>query len=54
MEHRCCIGLINIEGKSVFDGLIENLDCIIQHEGYKAVTNKAVLGKFRAVAEMQE
>ena len=43
MEHRCCIELLNIQGKLVFDGSIENLDCIIQHEEYKAFTNKAVL-----------
>ena len=43
MEHRCCIELLNIEGKLVFDGSIENLDCITQHEEYKAITNKAVL-----------
>ena len=46
MEHRCCIELLNIQGKLVFDGLIENLGSIIQHEEteYKAITNKAVLG----------
>ena len=44
MEHPCCIELLNIQGKLVFDGSIENLDCIIQHEEYKAIlTNKAVL-----------
>ena len=43
MEHRCCIELFNIQWKLVFDGSIENLDCIIQHEEYKAITNKAVL-----------
>ena len=43
MEHRCCIELLDIQGKLVFDGSIENLDCIIQHEKNKAITNKAVL-----------
>ena len=43
MEHRCCIELLNIQGKLVFDGSIENLGCIIQHEEHKAITNKAVL-----------
>ena len=43
MEHRCCIELLNIEGKLVFYGSIENLGCIIQHKEYKAITNKAVL-----------
>ena len=33
----------NIQGKFIFDGSIENLDCIIQHEEYKAITNTAVL-----------
>jgi len=47
MEHRCCIELLNIKGKLVFDGSIENLDCIIQHEEYKAITNKAVLENAR-------
>ena len=42
MERRCCIELLNIQGKLVFDGSIEDLDCIIQHEEYKAIT-KAVL-----------
>ena len=40
MEHRCCIKFLNIQ---VFDGSIENLDCIIKHEEHKAITNKAVL-----------
>ena len=43
MEHSCCIELLNIQGKLAFDGLIENLDCIIQHQEYKAITNRAVL-----------
>ena len=43
MEHRCCIELLNIQGKLVLDGSIENLDFIIQNEEYKAFTNKAVL-----------
>ena len=37
MEHRCCIEFLNIKGKLVFDGSIENLDCIIRHEEYKAI-----------------
>ena len=43
MEHRCCIEFLNIQGKLVFDGSIENLDCIIQHEEYKAIKNRAIL-----------
>ena len=43
MEHRCCVEVLNIQGKLVFDGSIDNLDCITQHEEYKAITNKAVL-----------
>ena len=43
MEHRCCTEFLNIKGKLVFDGSIENLDSLIQHEEYKAITNKAVL-----------
>ena len=39
MEHRCCIEFLNIKGKLVFDGSIENLDCIIRHEEYKAITS---------------
>ena len=34
---------LNIQGKLVFDESIENLDSLIQHEEYKAVTNKAEL-----------
>ena len=41
MEHRCCIEALN--AKLVFDGSIENLDSLTQHEEYKAITNKAVL-----------
>ena len=43
MEHCCCIEFLNIQGKIVFDGSIENLDCIIRHEEYRAITKKAVL-----------
>ena len=43
MEHRCSIEFLDIRGKLVFDRSIENLDCRIQHEEYKAITNKAVL-----------
>ena len=43
MEHRCCLELLNIQGKLVFNGSIENLDCIIQYEESKAITNKAAL-----------
>ena len=32
MEHCCCIEFLNIQEKLVFDGSIENLDCIIRHE----------------------
>ena len=32
MEHRCCIEFLNIKRKLVFDGSIENLDSLIQHE----------------------
>ena len=42
MGHRCCIEFLNIQGKSVFDRSIEILDCLIQHEEYKSITNKAV------------
>ena len=34
---------LNIQGKLVFDESIENLDSLIQHDEYKAVTNKAEL-----------
>ena len=47
MEHRCCIEFVNIQGKLVFDGFIENLNCIIRHEEYKSISNKAVLGMSR-------
>ena len=43
MEHCCCVEFLNIQGKLVVDGSIENLDRIIQHDEYKAITNKAVL-----------
>ena len=37
------VKFLNIQGKLVSDESIENLDSLIQHEEYKAVTNKAEL-----------
>ena len=33
----------DVQGKLVFDGSIENINCVVEHEDYKAVTNRAVL-----------
>ncbi len=43
LEYRCCREVICAIGKSIFDGSIERITCIIQHEDYIAMSNEAVL-----------
>ena len=42
-EFRCCSEVVHSSGKMVFDGSIERIKCITQHEDYAAITNRAVL-----------
>ena len=43
LEFRCCHEVTNAIGKLVFDGSIENISCITEHEDYAALTNRTVL-----------
>ena len=43
LEFRCCREVVNASGKMVFDGSIERITCITQHEDYTALTNRTVL-----------
>lgn len=43
LEFRCCHEITNAIGKLVFDGSIERVSCITQHEDYEALINKTVL-----------
>ena len=43
IEFRCCREVTSTSGKMVFDGSIEKISCITQHEDYDAITNRAVL-----------
>ena len=45
IEFRCCRDVTSTSGKMVFDGSIEKISCITQHEDYDAITNRAVLVK---------
>ncbi len=40
-EYRCCREVAEAYGKVVFEGL--DLDCVVQHEDFKALTNKTAL-----------
>ncbi|XP_074606664.1 uncharacterized protein LOC141859706 [Acropora palmata] len=42
-EFRCCGEVVHSSSKMVFDGSIERIKCITQHEDYDAITNRAVL-----------
>jgi hypothetical protein len=43
LEYRCCREVICTIGKAIFDGSIEKISCITQHEDYIAMRNEAVL-----------
>ena len=50
MEHRCCIEFLNIKGKLVFDGSIENLDCIISMRSIKPSRTRLCLRMQESIA----
>ena len=43
LEFRCCREVTNAKRQLVFDGSIETISCITQHEDYIALTNRTVL-----------
>ena len=43
LEFRCCCEVTNARRQLVFDGSIETISCITQHEDYSALTNRTVL-----------
>ena len=43
MEFRCCREIANASAKLTFDGSIERISCITQHEDYMALTNRTML-----------
>lgn len=43
MEFRCCHEVTTAIGKLVFDGSIESISCVTEHEDYAALTNRTVL-----------
>jgi len=43
IEFRCCREVTSTSAKMVFDGSIEHIKCVTQHEDYGAITNQAVL-----------
>ncbi|XP_068671170.1 uncharacterized protein [Montipora foliosa] len=42
-EFRCCREVIHASGKMSFDGSMERISCITQHEDYGPLTNRTVL-----------
>jgi len=43
LEFRCCREVLVARAKLTFDGSIERLSCLTQHEDYEALTNRTVL-----------
>ena len=43
LEFRCCREIANASAKLTFDGSIERISCITQHEDYMALTNRTML-----------
>ena len=43
LEYRCCREVLCAIGKAIFDGSIEQISCITQHEDYEPMVNSAVL-----------
>ena len=43
LEFRCCKEVANASAKMTFDGSVERITCITQHEDYVALTNRTVL-----------
>ena len=51
LEYRCCREVLHVSGKMAFDGSIEHIKCITEHQDYQTVSNKAVLFTSRTTAE---
>ena len=45
VEYRCCREIAQASQKLMFDGSIERISCITQHEDYSAMTNRSVLSQ---------
>ena len=43
LEFRCCREVVDAVRILVFDGSIEHIKCITEHEDYPALTNRTVL-----------
>lgn len=43
LEYRCCSEVNQAIGMMVFDGSVEKIKCITEHEDYSSLTNKTVL-----------
>lgn len=43
LEFRCCREVVDAVGNMVFDGSIERIKCITEHEDYAALSNRTVL-----------
>eukprot|EP00795_Rhopilema_esculentum_P009985 gene9985-18608_t len=43
LEYRCCFEVNEAQGKLVFDGSIEQISCITQHDDFIAMSNTTVL-----------
>ena len=43
LEFLCCREVVDVLGNMAFDGSIEKINCITEHEDYGAMTNRAVL-----------
>ena len=54
LEYRCCREVTSSTAKMLFDGSIENIECIIQHEDYGAITNRAVLTQVAPLLRKKE
>ena len=42
-EYRCCWEILSAHGKHTFDGSIDRIKCVTQHDDYVALTNTTVL-----------
>ena len=43
LEHRCCREIAQVSQKLMFDGSIERVSCITQHDDFSSMTNRSVL-----------
>lgn len=42
-EYRCCWEIMSAQGKLTFDGSIERIKCVTEHDDFIALTNTTVL-----------